>query len=172
MTDITLDDILDTIEPIQPANHKQYTLGKSPTICPYCASGYVLSDKDRLWYCASCGAHEIRQGETKVEFTKEMMQPEAIPIMIDFICEKCGAHDKKGPRAKRVLCIKCETSRINGNRKKGVILVNALKTYVCAKCKRTIHIGTRHYTDTKKHVSRRWHEQCHQREKERPQLGA
>lgn len=146
----------------QPTISRRYTLDKMPSICPHCGQQCIRQDILRLWYCGLCGAYQERKETVKLALTKEMLKPEAISTMIDFVCANCGAPDRKGKKAKRTLCQKCETARINGNRKRGITLVTALKTYVCAKCNRAIHVGTKHYTDTRsKYMRVRWHEQCY-----------
>lgn len=63
MTEIQLDDLVPDEKTITNINEsKRYThLAKFPARCPFCASTFILSDNDRVWYCYQCGAHELRQ---------------------------------------------------------------------------------------------------------------
>jgi ribosomal protein L37AE/L43A len=63
MTEIELDDLMPEEKEITNINEtKRYThLASYPKQCPFCASTFILSDSDRVWYCYQCGAHELRQ---------------------------------------------------------------------------------------------------------------
>lgn len=169
---LTLSDIVPETEPIIIPQSRQYNLESVPEVCPRCGCRNIRYDNDRIWYCGMCGAYQMPPVQEFEKPTEEALRPEKPPKMIDFICENCGTPDKKGIRAVRVLCKKCETARINANRRKGVILSTAYKVHVCDKCYRAIHINTKYYTNKR----RSWHMQCYagmpKKKKERPQLGA
>lgn len=171
-------------EPPELIQSRQYTLDKIPAICPHCGQRCIRQDTLRVWYCGLCGAYQERKERIVFELSKQEFHEciEHDSQMVEFTCVICGTVELKQRKAKRVLCKKHETERINANRTKGIKLSIARNTYICANCGEIINQGTK-YWDGSKHTRKRYHQHCFDPEKkkdktlyrkqiERPQLGA
>jgi ribosomal protein L37AE/L43A len=101
---IELDEIIPEQEEVAITNineTKRYThLASYPKQCPFCASSFILSDADRVWYCYQCGAHELRQTPHKPVTEQELREGKLYAErgkrrpLHEFTCEYPGCDEK------------------------------------------------------------------------------